>query len=145
MATIEERFSTALHHTARAWRHALDSRLKHLGVGQAGWMAIAVVAKAAAPLSQKALGDALSIEGPTVVATIDRLVTAGLVERVASATDRRIKLVMLTEAGHAMFAKVSAEAAGFRRHTLSDADRAALETATSLLEALRARIEGPYE
>lgn len=145
MATLEERFSIALHHTARAWRQALDGRLKHLGVGQAGWMAIAVVAKSDVALSQKALGDALLIEGPSVVATIDRLVAAGLVEREASPTDRRIKLIVLTEAGHAMYAKVSAEAKAFRHETLSDADRAALEAATSLLEALRARIEGGHD
>ncbi|MBB5200650.1 hypothetical protein HNR39_002492 [Glaciimonas immobilis] len=35
---------------ARAWRQALDRRLKDLGVGQAGWMAIAVIAKAAQPM-----------------------------------------------------------------------------------------------
>jgi MarR family transcriptional regulator for hemolysin len=145
MSTLEERFSTALHHTARAWRQAIDSRLKHLGVGQAGWMAIATIAKAEQPLSQKALAEALSIEGPTVVATIDRLVSAGLAERIASATDRRINLVMLTKAGQGMYAKVSAEATAFRQQTLSDADRAALEVATALLEALRARIENADE
>ncbi|MFL6656743.1 MAG: MarR family winged helix-turn-helix transcriptional regulator [Massilia sp.] len=145
MPTLEERFSIALHHTARVWRHAIDTRLKDLGVGQAGWMAIAAVAKAGAPVSQTALATLLSIEGPSVVATVDRLVKAGLAERVASATDRRIKHVTLTAAGEAMYKKVSAEAAAFRKETLSDVDRAALEAATTTLEALRARIEAQYE
>ncbi len=99
MPSIEERFSLALHNTARAWRHALDRRLKDLGVGQAGWMTITVIAKAGQPLSQSQLADRLGIENPTMVAMIDRLVKAGLVTREASTTDRRVKQVLLTEAG----------------------------------------------
>jgi MarR family transcriptional regulator for hemolysin len=80
-----------------------------------------------------------------MVATIDRLVAAGLVERLASDTDRRIKLVVLTAAGHEVYAKVSAEAQAFRTETLSDIERAALQSATEILEALRTRIEQQYE
>jgi MarR family transcriptional regulator for hemolysin len=145
MPTLEERFAIALHHSARVWRHALDARLKDLGVGQAGWMAIACVAKAGRALSQKELATLLSIEGPSMVATIDRLVAAGLVERMASDSDRRLKLIVLTEAGHKLYAKVSAEAKAFRESTLSDVDRGALQTATDMLEALRARIEAQDE
>jgi MarR family transcriptional regulator for hemolysin len=145
MPTIEERFSIALHHTARAWRQALDVRLKDLGVGQAGWMAIAIVAKAGQPLSQKELASQLSIEGPSMVATLDRLVAAGLVERMPCETDRRIKLIVLTDAGRSVYAKVGAEANAFRGATLSGVERDALRTATELLEALRARIEAADE
>ncbi len=141
MPSLEERFSAALHHTARAWRLGLDARLKDLGIGQAGWMAIAVIAKSAAPLSQKELADQLGVEGPSVVATIDRLVAADLVVRAPSELDRRVKLVLLTPSGHVMFAKVKTEAEAFRHATLSEFDKAALRSATELLEALRARIE----
>ena len=51
MASTEERFSMALHHTARIWRQAIDRRLKDLGVGQAGWLAIANIAKSRASSS----------------------------------------------------------------------------------------------
>ena len=145
MSTLEERFSIALHHTARVWRQAIDARLKDLGVGQAGWMAIAVVAKSATPLSQKELATLLSIEGPSMVATIDRLVRAGLVERLASDADRRVKRIILTDGGREVYAKVSAEAKSFRSATLSEVDRAALETATAVLEALRAKIEREHD
>jgi MarR family transcriptional regulator for hemolysin len=46
MNDLEERFSGALHNASRAWRQALDRRLKYLGVSQASWMTIAVAAKA---------------------------------------------------------------------------------------------------
>jgi MarR family transcriptional regulator for hemolysin len=140
-STLEERFSAALHVTARVWRLGLDARLKDLGVGQAGWMTIAIVAKSPAELSQKELADQLGVEGPTVVAMIDRLVKAGLVLRAPSATDRRVKLVRLTEAGRSLYAKVRDEAQAFRSTLLSDVDQATLRAATDMLEALRARIE----
>ena len=141
MSTIEERFSAALHSTARTWRQALDRRLKDLGVGQAGWMAIAIVAKEQAPLSQAELADRLGVEAPTVVAAVDRLVKAGLVLRLPSDTDRRIKLVVLTDAGQALYAKVKIEADAYRSKLLAGIDRAALMQATELLEALRASVE----
>ena len=141
MPTVEERFSVALHHSARIWRQALDARLKDLGVGSAGWLAIALVAKAHSPLSQKELANQLGVEGPTVVATADRLEAAGLIARTASASDRRVKLIVLTDAGRALYARVKAEADAFRHAMLSDVEKQALATATAVLEALRARIE----
>src|ERR1700733_185439 len=100
MSDLEERFTGALHNTSRAWRQALDRRLKNLGVSQASWMTIAVAAKAPSPLSQSELAERLAVEGATMVAMIDRLVSAGFVVRELSETDRRIKRVVLTEAGH---------------------------------------------
>jgi MarR family transcriptional regulator for hemolysin len=141
-STLEERFSAALHSTARAWRLGLDARLKDLGVGQAGWMTIAMVAKSPTELSQKELADLLGVEGPTIVAMIDRLVKAGLVLRAPSATDRRVKLVRLTDAGRSLYAKVKDEANAFRSTLLAEVDPATLRAATDMLEALRARIEG---
>ena len=43
MPTIEEQFSVVLHNSARAYKQALDRRLKDLGVGQTGWMTIAFI------------------------------------------------------------------------------------------------------
>jgi len=119
---LQERFSTALHNTARAWRQAVDRRLKFLGVSQASWMTIAVAAKAESPLSQSELAD--------------RLVKAGLVLRVASTTDRRVKRVVLTEAGNRLYDKVRAEAAAFRHELLANVDPGQLSAATELLEKL---------
>jgi MarR family transcriptional regulator for hemolysin len=138
LPTIEERFSTALHKTARSWRQALDRRLKHLGVGQAGWMAIAVIAKASHPLSQTELAHWLTLEDPTVVAMIDRLVKAGYVSRVPSPTDRRVKLVVLTTAGNELYGKVKTEADACRAEFLANIDADKLRAATELLETLQA-------
>ncbi|MFZ6648486.1 MarR family winged helix-turn-helix transcriptional regulator [Undibacterium sp. TJN25] len=141
MSTIEERFSAALHNSARSWRQALDRRLKHLGVGQASWMAIAVIAKAGKPLSQTELAHKLGVEDPTMVSMLDRLVKAELVERLPSQTDRRVKLVVLTEAGNVLYGKVKDVADQFRIEFLAGFDAAKLQAATELLEALNAAAE----
>jgi MarR family transcriptional regulator for hemolysin len=139
--TPHERFSAALHTTARSWRIGLDARLKDLGVGQSGWLTIAMIAKSKSDLSQRALADLLGVEGPSVVAMLDRLEKAGLVLRAPCPLDRRVKLVLLTDAGHALYAKVRKQADAFRLAVLETVDPAALAAATDLLEALHTRIE----
>lgn len=143
MTDLLERFSSALHNSSRAWRQALDRRLKFLGVSQASWMTIAVAAKAAAPLSQSELADALGVEGATMVAMVDRLVKAGLVAREPSASDRRIKRIVLTEAGNRLYDRVKAEAADFRAELLAPIDPKKLLAATELLERLQSLLDAP--
>jgi MarR family transcriptional regulator for hemolysin len=138
---LEERFANALHGTARVWRQAIDRRLKYLGMSQASWMTIAVAANAREPLSQSELADSLGVEGATMVAMVDRLVKAGLVKREPSTTDRRVKRVVITEAGYRLFNTVKTEAAAVRKELLSKMDPKKLEAATGVLEALQGMIE----
>lgn len=139
--SVDERFSDALHSTSRSWRQAVDRRLKYLGVSQASWMTIAIAAKADTPLSQSELADRLGVEGATMVAMVDRLVKAGLVVREASSTDRRVKRVVLTPAGVAIYAKVKTEADALRSQLLAKVDAKQLLIATELLEGLREIID----
>ena len=141
MSSIEDRFSAALHTSARGWRLAVDRRLKHLGISQASWMAIAIVAKAATPLPQTRLAALVGVEDPTMVATIDRLVKAGYALRAPSPTDRRVKLVSLTEAGQDIYRNLKAESDMLRADLLRNIDPQALKLATEVLETLQAGIE----
>lgn len=141
MDNLEDRFSNALHSTARAWRQAVDRRLKGLGVSQASWMTITVAAKAPHPLSQSELADRLAVEGATMVAMIDRLVKAGLVTREPSTSDRRVKRIIITDAGQRLYERVKAEAAAVRSELLAKVEVKDLRTATLVLEALQGMIE----
>jgi MarR family transcriptional regulator, transcriptional regulator for hemolysin len=141
MSDLAERFSGALHSASRSWRQIVDRRLKYLGLSQASWMTIAMAARAPAPLSQSELADKLGVEAATMVAMVDRLVKAGLIVRDASKKDRRIKHVVLTEAGISLYEKVKTEAAAVRVELLADSDRKKLLAATEFLEALLAKID----
>src|SRR5450830_1685930 len=129
---LQTAFSAALHNTGRSW-------------SQAAWLTIAMVAKAASAPSQKQLADLLGVEGPTVVAMVDRLVASSYVERIASPIDRRVKLIALTAEGHALYAKVKSRADVFRAELLAGFDADALRAATSLLEQVQARIEAQID
>ena len=141
MSSIDERFSAALHGSARQWRLLIDRRLKDLGVSQAGWMTITMAAKAKEPLSQSELAAAVGVEGATMVAMLDRLSKAGLIERVPSETDRRVKRVTVTPAGMDLYLQVKKEANAVRKELLAGIDPAVLLAATELLEALNTRID----
>lgn len=138
--TIEERFSHALHSTARAWRLALDRRMKDLGLSQASWLAIGSLAKYG-PVPQTELARLLGIEDPSMVAMVDRMVKAGHMERQPSPTDRRVKLVALTDSGRAVYAHLRRLADPFREELLGGVDRDKLAMITDFLESLQAAIE----
>src|SRR5258706_15237881 len=120
--SIEERFSAALHNTARGWRLLVDRRLKELSMSQASWLTVAEAAKAKAPLAQIELANRVGVEGATMVAMLDRLANAGLIGRVPSETDRRVKLVTLTPEGLKLYDKGRIEAKAGRRQLLGGID-----------------------
>jgi MarR family transcriptional regulator for hemolysin len=138
---LEERFSTALHSTARGWRLLVDRRLKDLGMSQASWLTVAVAAKSKVPLAQIELANRVGVEGATMVAMLDRLANAGLIARVPSTTDRRVKLVHLTAEGMKVYDKVRTEANAVRMQLLSGLDPKLLLAATELLEKLQGVVE----
>lgn len=139
--SAEERFSNALHNAARVWRLALDRRLKDLGVSQAGWLSIAYIAKAKTPLSQAELAALVQVEAATMVSTIDRLEKAGLVRRLPSESDRRVKLLVVTNEGQAIYEKVRARANALRRELIGKIDPGKVVIATAVLEELQELIE----
>jgi MarR family transcriptional regulator for hemolysin len=137
----DERFSNALHASARGWRVALERQLRGTGLSQAGWSAVAAAASMPQPPSQTELAQMLGVEGATMVTTIDRLVAAGLVERVASSTDRRVKLVVVTERGQALAERVRNESQALRRQLLQRIDGERIEVAAGVLEQLQRILE----
>jgi MarR family transcriptional regulator for hemolysin len=142
MIDLQERFAKALHGAARAWRQAMDQRLRHLGLSQAGWMTLAIAANSDPAPSQSELANKLGVEGATMVAMIDRLVKSGLVQREASSTDRRVKRVILTSAGAESYAKIKVQATQLRQEMLHDIDANELLGATKFLERLLKSIDG---
>lgn len=140
-AVLPERFAIALHATARIWRLGLDARLKSLGVRQAGWLAIAAIAKSAPGLPQGVIAERLGVEAASMVAMIDRLESLGFVLRIPCPSDRRVKLVQLTASGRGLHGKVEAEANAFRANVLAGVDPMQLEQITELLVMLDGQIE----
>lgn len=142
MVPDDERFTQALQGGARAWRAALERYLKSCGITPAGWNAVSAVAAAPSAPSQRQLAEQLGVDGATLVATIDRLVAGGLVERMPSPHDRRVKLVVLTGQGRALAARVGEQAAQLRQAIAARIDAARMAAASEVLEELQLVLEG---
>ncbi len=133
---LEERFDSALRNTAKGWRRSVDRHLARLGVTQAGWMTIAAAVHARSPLSQSKLADKIAISRASMVQTIDLLVRDGLVKRESSAADRRVKRIVITDAGTHLYAVIQNEIAAARRQWLAAIEPESLDNLTELLEKL---------
>jgi DNA-binding MarR family transcriptional regulator len=81
-------------------------------------MTIAAAMQARSPLSQSTLAGGLGISSAYMVQTIDRLARNGLVKRESSASDRRLKRVVVTEAGAHLYSLLRDEVAA--RETYRD-------------------------
>lgn len=136
--SVEERFDKALRNTAIAWRQAVDRRLRRLGVSRLCWMTIAAAMQARSPLSQSDLSDRLAISRASMVQTIDCLVKRGLARRESSASDRRLKRVVVTDAGAYLYSHLKDEVAAIRRRMLGMVEIEKLVQVTELLERLQA-------
>jgi MarR family transcriptional regulator for hemolysin len=148
---LSERFTQALQAGGRAWHKALERQLKPCGLTAAGWSAIAALAEMqraagaeeARPPSQTALAQQLGVDGATLVATIDRLAAAKLIERLPSRQDRRVKLVVLTQEGRELEEKVRVQADALRREALARLDPGEVALAVGVLEQLQQVLENP--
>jgi len=112
-------FSHLLHLTAHHWRLAVDRRLKELGMSQASWVAVSAIAGNEKPLSQKELARQLGVEGATLVPLINRLVEQNLVQRILTPEDKRVRLLVATEQGQALYQKVKVVADELRQEVLA--------------------------
>ena len=135
-ATIDDLrrdFSRRLGEVARLWRGVLDRELRAVDLSFMQWLTLSQLDAAEAALVQKALAARVGIEGPAMVAVLDRLVAGGLVERRVSITDRRANTVHLTRAGKDRLGVAERELQRVRDVLLEDVDDAELTQGTALL------------
>ncbi len=129
-------FSHLLHLTAHNWRLAVDRRLKDLGMSQASWVAVSAIAGNETPLSQKELARQLGVEGATLVPLINRLVKQNLVQRVLTPEDKRVRLLIATEQGQALYQKVKVVAEALRLEVLGSISEEEQAVTRSILTRL---------
>jgi MarR family transcriptional regulator for hemolysin len=99
---------------ARRWRQTLDEKLKAVGFTDATWTPLVHLRESGDGISQKDLAVRVGLDGSSLVRLLDILAARGLVERRTDETDRRAKLVFLTEAGRMAVADI--------RHVLTAAE-----------------------
>src|SRR3954451_7591706 len=88
-----------LHDVARLLRKRFEQRSRDYGLTRSQWQVLAYLATNEG-IHQGALADLLDIEPITLVRLLDRMEERGLVERRRHPSDRRLRLLHLTEAAH---------------------------------------------
>ena len=114
--------------TAKVLNRAFEDALAEVGGSLPVWL-ILVSLKAEHHGTQRALADALGIEGPTLTHHLNKMEAGGLVTRRRDPENRRVQVVELTEAGDATFLRLLTTVTAFDarvRDGLSERDAAAL-------------------
>lgn len=117
-----------LHDTARLLRKRFEQRARHLGLTRSQWQVLALLANHEG-IHQSGLAELLDLEPITLARLLDKLEPLGLIERRPHPTDRRIRLLYLTEAVHPLLEAMRALGEVTRAEALegvSQADRDAL-------------------
>jgi MarR family transcriptional regulator, transcriptional regulator for hemolysin len=103
---------------SRLLRRNMDRRLQSLGLTQAQWRAIVYLSRSEG-MTQAALAESLEIQPITVTRLVDRMESAGWVERRTHPLDRRAVQLYLTTQSQPILEEMHARAAD----TLNDATR----------------------
>lgn len=101
----ELRLGFLLHDVSRLRRNVVDRALKPLGVTRSQWWVLAFLSRRDG-IAQVTLAHELDLGKVALGGLIDRLETAGLLERRGDREDRRIKRVFLTPTGVGLLTKI---------------------------------------
>jgi MarR family transcriptional regulator for hemolysin len=134
---------------SRMLRHRLDQVAQDSGLTSAQWRVLASVGRCQSlnlePLNQASLADMLDIEPITLSRQIDRLATAGLIERRPDPTDRRAHRLFLTAKAGPMVQSFREVGSKMLDEALEGIDDAELATVNSVLERLRNNLTGKVD
>jgi DNA-binding MarR family transcriptional regulator len=125
----------AVIYAAHRIRTATDAALREHGLSLSGLKLLAALADG--DLSMRELSQALHVAPRTVTDIIDGLEAHGLVNRCAHASDRRVTLIRLSEAGARELGQAGATSERIAAAAISDLDDGEQDTLWSLLERVR--------
>jgi MarR family transcriptional regulator for hemolysin len=138
-AAVQRHFMFTLGQVNKQWRRTLDRLLAPMGLTQALWMPLMHLARSSEAMRQKDLAHSLALDSSSVVRLVDGLAAQGWLERVDD-SDRRVKKIQLTPAGHAQVQAVQHLLAQARTQVLgcvsSEELGAAYATLHRLLDAM---------
>jgi len=92
-------------------------------------------------MSQRNLAEQIGVEGPTLVRLLDALEQRGLIERVDSDDDRRVKNIHLAESAKPLIEEITRISDAFREELLEGVPADDLATAHRVLALIGDRLE----
>jgi MarR family transcriptional regulator, transcriptional regulator for hemolysin len=137
---IEDRMPVLMLRVTQLWRQLMDAELAHHGLSQAKWRTLAILAMRPEGLIQSELADELGVEGPSLVAMLDRLSKDEWVERIHSETDRRCKIIRLTPRALPLIEEIRISSDKIFQRTIAKVNVAPLSVIEAFLIELRERL-----
>ncbi len=126
---------------ARLLRAEFDRRTSDAGMGLTPGEARALSSVArAGVIRQSALAERMGIEAMTLSAYLDRLEERGLVARTIDPSDRRAKLVDITDEAHAVMDQIAHAADGIRTDMAGSLSPAQMEELRHMLRQIRSNL-----
>ena len=143
--TPKSRLGYRLVHLGRRWRQTVDARLNQEGLTDAVWTPLVHLHRLGDGVSQSELAAAVGIDGSSLVRVLDALVTQGLIERRAHATDRRIKQLYLTTAGRTTVTGIRKHLLAIEKTLLADIDEDDAQRLLDAFDRIGERINALHE
>lgn len=137
------RVAFALYDTARLLRKTIDQKVRSIGMSHAQWALLAAVARSDGP-RQIDLAAEMDLEPITVARMIDRLETAGLVERRRDPGDRRARRLYLMPAAEPTLKQLKALGEELVNDAIAGIAEEDLETAVAVLDRMRCNFQAGH-
>ena len=134
-------FAPLLSANARGWRKAFDAAMAEHSLSDSKDIPLMTILLHFDCIPQGVLAERVGIEGATIVRVVDELEKENLIRRIADDTDRRVKLIQLTDEGRTLASKVDKTAARLRAAFLGDLDPEAVDVAIDVLRRLSEKFQ----
>jgi DNA-binding MarR family transcriptional regulator len=133
------RFGFLIHDVSRLRRIVVDRALKPLGITRSQWWVLAFLSRRDG-MTQTALAADLDLTKVAVGGLIDRMESAGFVERRTDERDARARRVYLTRAGQKLVSTIRESVDSVETEILGLVSEAELDEAARVLKAIKERL-----
>lgn len=133
------RFGFLIHDISRLRRIVVDRALKPLGITRAQWWVLAFLSRRDG-MTQTALAGDLDLTKVAVGGLLDRMETAGFVERRPDERDARARRVFLTRAGQKLVSTIRASVDTVETEILTTVTEVELDQAADVLLRIKGKL-----
>ena len=142
-AEFERNFDIVVHDIARLIRKSVDVKVRAIGLTRSQWWVLAYLQRDEGK-TQTELADILDIGKASLGALLDRLEAKGWIERRPHPTDRRAKVIYMTEAAWPVIRAVNALGREIREQNLGCLTPAERELFMDMLLRVKEAALGSY-
>lgn len=139
MESPERNLGFLLHDVARLARKRFEQKARGLGLTRSQCQVLAHLSRHEG-IQQGGLAEILEVEPITLTRILDRLEEAGLVERRAHRSDRRIRLLHLTGKAHPLLSEIFAIGAATRSEALEGVPESDRDRLFAILSSMKANL-----